>query len=89
MSTLQQIPDWYMKADYVEACNCDFGCPFNFTGFPTHGYCRTLIFFHIDSGNFGNNVKLDGLEVIVAISWPRAIHEGNGTFQLFITKKYG
>jgi hypothetical protein len=58
-----------MKADYVEACNCDFGCPCNFTGFPTYGYCRTLIFFHINSGNFGNNVKLDGLEVIVAISW--------------------
>ena len=32
-----------MKADYVETCNCDFGCPCNFNGFPTYGYCRALV----------------------------------------------
>jgi hypothetical protein len=31
-------------------------------------------------------VILDGLDVIYAASWPKAIHEGNGTLQLFITK---
>ena len=86
MTTLQQIPNWNMKADYVETCNCDYGCPCNFTGFPTYGYCSALILFHINSGSYGSNVKLDGLEVIVAVSWPKAIHEGNGTVQLFITK---
>ena len=85
-TTTAEIPRWYMKADYVETCNCDYGCPCNFTGFPTYGYCRSLIFFHIREGNFGDNVKLDGLEVIDAVSWPKAIHEGNGTMQLFITK---
>ena len=85
-TTAAEIPRWYMKADYVEACNCDYGCPCNFTGFPTYGDCRALLFFHIREGNFGDNVKLDGLEPIEAISWPKAIHEGNGTMQLFITK---
>ena len=73
-----------MKADYVETCNCDFGCPCNFNGFPTYGYCRALVLYHIQSGSFGN-IKLDGLDAIVAVSWPKAIHEGNGTFQLFVT----
>ena len=73
-----------MKADYVEICNCDFGCPCNFIGFPTYGYCRALVLYHIQSGSFGN-IKLDGLDAIVAVSWPKAIHEGNGTFQLFVT----
>ena len=81
----EQIPSWHMKGDYVETCNCDFGCPCNFNGFPTYGYCRALILYHIQSGNFGD-AKLDGLEAIVAVSWPKAIHEGNGTFQLFVTK---
>ena len=81
-----EIPRWYMKADYVETCNCDYGCPCNFTGFPTYGFFRSLILFHIREGYFGDNVKLDGLEVIDAVSWPKAIHEGNGTIQLFITK---
>lgn len=85
-TTAAEIPRWYMKADYVETCNCDYGCPCNFTGFPTYGSCRSLVFFHIREGNFGDNVKLDGLEVIEAVSWPKAIHEGNGTIQLFITK---
>lgn len=79
------IPKWKMKSDYVETCNCDFGCPCNFNGFPTYGLCRALTLFHIQEGNY-SNVKLDGLEVIYAVSWPKAIHEGNGTLQLFITK---
>jgi hypothetical protein len=85
-TTAAEIPRWYMKADYVETCNCDYGCPCNFNGFPTYGNCRALVFFHIKEGYFGDNVKLDGLEVIEAVSWPKAIHEGNGTMQLFITK---
>jgi hypothetical protein len=86
ITTQQQIPNWYMKADYVETCNCDFGCPCNFIGFPTYGYCRALVLYHIKEGNCGDSIKLDGLDVIYAVSWPKAIHEGNGTLQLFITK---
>ena len=86
MSTIQEIPNWNMKADYVETCNCDYGCPCNFNGFPTGGFCRALVLYHIRVGNFGK-VKLDGLDVIIAMSWPKAIHEGNGTVQLYITKK--
>lgn len=84
--TALQIPRWKIKADYVETCNCDYGCPCNFNGFPTHGFCRGLILYHIQSGSYGD-VNLDGLDVVFAGSWPKAIHEGNGTSQLFITKK--
>jgi hypothetical protein len=84
--TTQHIPNWHIKADYVESCNCDYGCPCNFTGFPTYGFCRDLLLFHIREGNYGDNISLNGLEVIYAGSWPKAIHEGNGTMQLFITK---
>ena len=86
MSKTTQIPKWYLKADYVETCNCDFGCPCNFSGFPTYGFCRALNLYHLRSGNYGS-VKLDGLDVVFAASWPKAIHEGNGTAQLFITRK--
>jgi hypothetical protein len=86
VAATQQIPNWHIKADYVESCNCDYGCPCNFTGFPTYGFCRGLLLFHIREGNYGDNIDLNGLEVIYAESWPKAIHEGNGTMQLFITK---
>ena len=85
-SKTKEIQNWTFKADYVETCNCDYGCPCNFSGFPTYGFCRTLMLFHIRSGSYGDT-KLDGLDFITALSWPKAIHEGNGTAQLFVRNK--
>jgi hypothetical protein len=81
-----QIPKWQFKADYVETCNCDYGCPCNFSGFPTYGFCRALNLFHITDGAYGS-VDLAGTDVVFAASWPKAIHEGNGTCQFFISNK--
>ena len=44
-----------------------------------------MVLYHIREGNYGD-IKLDGLDVVGAYSWPKAIHEGNGTMQLYITK---
>ena len=85
-STTTQIPKWNMTADYVETCNCDYGCPCNFNGFPTYGSCQALVLFHIRSGSYGDT-RLDDLDFIAAEYWPKAIHEGNGIAQHFITNK--
>ena len=86
-STTTQIPKWNMKSDYVETCNCDYGCPCNFSGFPSNGFCRALWLLHIQKGRYGQDISLDGLDAVYAALWPKAIHEGNGTLQLFISKK--
>jgi hypothetical protein len=44
-----------------------------------------LLFCFQLEGNYGDT-KLDGIDVIVAETWPKAIHEGNGTLQLYISK---
>src|SRR5687768_3876089 len=85
-SAQTSISKWQLKADYVETCNCDFGCPCNFNGFPTYGFCRALVLHHIREGQYGDT-NLADIDVVSAASWPKAIHEGNGTCQLFITKK--
>lgn len=85
-SSTTQNPQWYFIADYIETCNCDYGCPCNFNGFPTYGSCHALLLLHIRSGIYGD-ARLDGLDFIIAQYWPKAIHEGNGTTQLFITNK--
>lgn len=77
---------WRIDADYIESCNCDFGCPCNFNGYPTGGRCEALVGYHIKSGHYGG-VKLDGLDFIMAASWPRAIHEGNGTVRYYMTER--
>ena len=44
-------------------------------------FAEALVLFSIREGNYADT-KLDGIDVIVAESWPKAIHEGNGTLQL-------
>jgi hypothetical protein len=82
----EHIPNWEMTVNYVETCNCDYGCPCNFSGIPTYGFCRAIVLFNIVKGHYGD-VSLDGIPVIYVGSWPKAIHEGNGTLQLFIGEK--
>ena len=77
---------WSIECDYMESCNCDFGCACNFSGFPNYGRCEALVGYHIRSGNYGK-VTLDGLDFIYAASWPRAIHEGNGTMRVYIADR--
>lgn len=79
-------PNWSFTADYVETCNCDFGCPCNFNGFPTYGSCQALVLYAIKKGRYGD-VPLDGLDVVTAAYWPKAIHEGNGTVQLYVDER--
>jgi hypothetical protein len=33
-------PNWSIECDYMESCNCDFGCTCNFNGIPTGGRLR-------------------------------------------------
>jgi hypothetical protein len=81
----EKIPRWEMQVDYVETCNCDFACPCNFSGYPTGGFCEALVAYHIKKGHFGKT-RLDGLDVIYAAAWPKAIHQGGGTLRLYISE---
>jgi hypothetical protein len=82
----ESVPDWQISVNYVETCNCDYGCPCNFSGFPTYGFCRAIVFMHVNDGNFGET-RLDDLSVIMAASWPKAIHEGDGTQQIYVSQE--
>ncbi len=80
--TQAQTP-YRIKANWMETCNCDPGCNCNFGGFPDHGSCEGLIGLQIEEGNFGD-LDLSGVKAVLAIKWPKAIHEGNGTAAVFI-----
>ncbi len=76
---------WQLNADYIETCNCDFGCPCNFSGFPTGGHCEAVVAYHIREGRFGRTL-LNGLDVVAAYAWPKAIHQGGGTARFYISE---
>jgi hypothetical protein len=70
---------WHLEGVGYEFCNCDFGCGCNFGGFPNSkdGSCQAFVGMHITKGACGD-VRLDGLTCASILSWPKAIHEGNG-----------
>ena len=80
---VQERTQYRIKADWMECCNCDPGCNCNFGGFPDHGNCEGLIGISINEGNLGD-VDLSGVKAVLALKWPAAIHDGNGTGIVFV-----
>ena len=77
---------WTIEADYLQACNCDYGCPCEFEAPPTQGYCEGVGAWRINRGNYGN-VPLDGLSLAVALRSKGALHEGDLTLGLLVDEK--
>lgn len=69
--------EWSIRGKEFVHCNCDYGCPCQFNGRPTHGDCQAIVAVQIAEGHHGNT-RLDGLTIAAIASWPGAIHEGNG-----------
>jgi hypothetical protein len=82
-----QKPTWKVHAYFLDACNCNWGCPCQFNAKPTHGNCEGVAGYHIVIGRYGTNVKLDGLNMALIASWPGPIHEGRGTSSFYIDNR--
>jgi hypothetical protein len=80
-------PKWKVHAYFLDACNCDWGCPCQFNAKPTHGNCEGVAGYHIVTGSYGTNIKLDGLNMALIASWPGPIHEGRGTSSFYIDNR--
>lgn len=51
---------WVFDADYLQACNCDYGCPCEFAAPPTPGFCHGIGVWKIQRGKY-DDLSLDGL----------------------------
>ncbi|MFZ5790066.1 MAG: DUF1326 domain-containing protein [Pseudomonadota bacterium] len=78
--------NWRLEGQWIKNCNCAFGCPCDFNARPTNGPCKGLLGMHITKGHF-EDVKLDGLTFAVTVSFPGALHEGNGEAQAIIDER--
>jgi hypothetical protein len=75
-----------IKAESIEACNCQHGCNCQFVGIPNDGKCEFIIGYSIKDGRVGD-VSMNGVRAVVAAKYPNAIHEGNGHVVLFVDEK--
>lgn len=77
---------WEIQGVELANCNCAYGCPCQFNGYPTSGHCEAVVCNEIEKGHFGD-VKLDGLRFGAIFQWPKAVHEGNGRAQIFVDER--
>ena len=77
------VTKWNFEAEFIQSCNCDYGCPCNFNGLPSHGNCEALNAYRIHEGTFGKT-KLDGVTFATGAWWPKAIHMGGGSGALYV-----
>ena len=74
---------WHIAGEEMANCNCVWACPCQFDANPSEGNCHALVAFQIKKGEFGDTT-MDGVRFALVVSWPGAIHEGDGTVQLIL-----
>lgn len=74
---------WRLTGEEIGSCNCAWGCPCQFNALPTRGQCEGMGVCQITKGHYGA-VVLDGTRFAFLVSFPGAVHEGNGTWQAVI-----
>jgi hypothetical protein len=77
---------WRIKGREFVNCNCSYGCPCQFSGLPTHGFCEAVGGIQIDEGVHGST-RLDGLRFVAIFHWPGPIHEGKGEAAVVIDER--
>ncbi|HEV2583073.1 MAG TPA: DUF1326 domain-containing protein [Ktedonobacteraceae bacterium] len=78
------MADWKMKGQYLKNCSCLASCPCDTIGVPApHKFCEGVVGMNIQEGHF-DNVDLSGLKWAANVHWPGALHEGNGTIEVFV-----
>ena len=74
---------WEIDITQMQNCNCNFGCPCQYTVRPTDDVCEAAVVYQIHSGHYGET-DLSGTKAAFIAKWPGAIYEGNGEMQIFI-----
>ena len=77
---------WQIKGREFVNCNCSYGCPCQFNGLPTQGFCEAVGGFQIDEG-FHGDTRLDGLKFVGIFQWPGPIHEGRGEAAVVVDER--
>ena len=77
------LANWRLEGEWLKNCNCAYGCPCDFNARPTQGFCKGFLGMRITKGHFEDTI-LDGLSFFAVVSFPGALHEGNGQLQPII-----
>ena len=75
-----------VEGDYFEACSCSVSCPCIFLNPGTADNCDVFFAWHIARGE-KDSVKLDGLNVALAVHSPKLMTDGGWRVALYLDEK--
>lgn len=75
--------DWRLTGEEVGSCSCDWACPCQFEGDPTHGHCQVVGTIRVTEGHFGD-IDMNGVNAGFLLAFPGPLYEGNGSIQLIL-----
>ena len=84
-------PNWTLRGEYMESCNCDYLCPCIYTnpqGPVTYDHCTAVLVFRIDEGRSGA-MTLDGLKFALVIRSGKVMADGNWIFGVVVDEAAG
>lgn len=85
---MADVPNWWMKGDWFDACSCNLPCPCGFAQAPTNNHCEGVMAYHIREGAYGD-VRVDGFNVVtlVAFDGNAWAHESKVSIGIFMDER--
>src|SRR5215467_15693866 len=79
---------WHIAGDWFDNCSCAIACPCTFAQPPDNGFCESVLFWHIQRGQYGD-VDLNGLSFVRVGRWEGDLWAGKakGAAGLFIDER--
>jgi hypothetical protein len=77
---------FHVDGDYFESCTCQVSCPCIFLAPATEDACDVLFAWHIGSGEM-DGVRLDDLNVAMAVHTPKRMTEGGWKAALYLDER--
>src|SRR5262245_56024669 len=85
---MTDTPSWHITGDWFDNCSCAVPCPCTFAQAPDNGFCESVLFWHMQDGQYGD-LKPDGLRSVRVVRWPGDLCAGKakGTAGIFIDER--
>lgn len=85
---MNTTPAWHVAGDWFDNCSCAVACPCTFAQPPDNGFCESVLFWHVQRGQYGD-VNLNGLSFIRVGRWEGDLwaKKAKGAAGLFIDER--
>lgn len=83
------MPNWEIRGEYMESCNCDYLCPCIYTEpqeAATNDNCYAMMLYHIEKGHYGDT-SLDEQTFALIIRSGKVMADGDWILGVVVDEK--